>query len=133
MVGVICSLVATKFDLTTLRIAIGSGVAFLLAQLSDVAIFHRLRLGSWWRAPLVSTLFSSTLDTAIFFTVAFSGIFTFLEPSVPTDWAGEMVPFLTFGPNLPLWVSLAAADWCVKMALALVALVPFRVIVARLA
>ncbi|TNJ41428.1 queuosine precursor transporter [Phaeobacter sp. B1627] len=136
-VGVICSLVGTQImgefgPLVTLRIAIGSGVAFLVAQLSDVAIFSALRGGKWWRAPLASTLVGSTLDTAIFFTVAFSGALTALEPGNDVSWAGEMLPLLGSGPIAPLWVSLAVADWGVKLSLALVALVPFRLIVARL-
>ncbi|MEO8530018.1 MAG: queuosine precursor transporter, partial [Deltaproteobacteria bacterium] len=132
-VGVVCSFTAAQLDLTTLRIAMGSGLAFLVAQLVDVGIFNRLRAGAWWRAPLVSTLVSSTLDTVIFFSVAFAGVFTFIEPGVPTDWAQDMVPLLTIGPDVHLWVSLAAADWCIKIALAIVALVPFRIVIARLA
>ena len=78
VVGVICSLIGTQImgefgPLVTLRIALGSGLAFLTAQLMDVQVFNRLRKGSWWRAPLVSTLIGSSLDTILFFTVAFSG------------------------------------------------------------
>lgn len=115
----------------TLRIAIASGLAFLTAQLLDVSIFDRLREGRWWRAPLASTLVGSSVDTAIFFTVAFSGALTFLEPSNDVSWAGEALPLLGVGPVVPLWVSLAVADWMVKLSLALVALVPFRMIVSR--
>ena len=69
IVGVACSLVGTQImgefgPLVTWRIAIGSGLAFLTAQLLDVAIFDRLREGAWWRAPLVSTLVGSAVDTA---------------------------------------------------------------------
>src|SRR5690606_31350433 len=67
LVGVACSLVAAGLEATTLRIATGSGAAFLCAQLLDIAVFNRLRRGSWWKAPLVSTLFGSAADTAIFF------------------------------------------------------------------
>ncbi|MFN7130749.1 MAG: queuosine precursor transporter [Myxococcales bacterium] len=75
--GVACSLVGTQITgefgpLVTWRIALGSGLAFLTAQLLDVAVFDRMRAGRWWRAPLVSTLVGSSGDTAIFFTVAFS-------------------------------------------------------------
>ncbi|SLN21842.1 Inner membrane protein YhhQ [Roseivivax jejudonensis] len=133
LVGVACSFVGTQIQgdfgpLVTLRIAIGSGLAFLTAQLLDVSIFDRLREGRWWRAPLASTLVGSTVDTAIFFTVAFSGALTLLEPTNDVSWAGEMLPLLGVGPAVPLWVSLAVADWLVKLSLALVALVPFRVI-----
>ncbi|MGY6409620.1 MAG: VUT family protein [Alkalilacustris sp.] len=132
LVGVACSLIAAGFDATTLRIAIGSGVAFLTAQLLDVAIFDRLRAGAWWRAPLASTLVGSTVDTAIFFTVAFSASLAFIDPAADVSWAAEALPILGLGPVAPLWVSLAVADWGVKLALALLALLPFRLIVARL-
>ena len=117
-----------------LRVAVGSGIAFLVAQLTDIAIFNRLRDGSWWRAPLVSTVIGSALDTAIFFTIAFSASITFFGPAADAEinWAWDLVPFMNFGAEAPLWVSLAFADWLVKLSLALLALVPFRLIVARL-
>lgn len=139
--GVICSLIGTQIMLegdgftypaVTLRIALGSGLAFLTAQMLDVAVFSALRTGKWWRAPLASTLIGSSVDTAIFFTVAFSGALTWLEPGNDVSWAGEILPLLGTGPESPLWVSLALADWLVKLSLALVALVPFRIIVRKL-
>ena len=139
--GVACSLIGTQIMLqgdgyeypaVTLRIAIGSGLAFLTAQLLDVSIFDRLREGAWWRAPLVSTLVGSVADTALFFTIAFSATLSFIEPGNDVTWAGEALPLLGVGPVVPLWVSLAVADWGVKLALALVALVPFRLIVRRM-
>jgi uncharacterized integral membrane protein (TIGR00697 family) len=138
IVGVICSLIGTQImgefgPLVTLRIAMGSGIAFLTAQLLDVSIFSALREGKWWRAPLASTLIGSTVDTALFFSIAFSATFAFLEPANDVSWAGEILPILGVGPEAPLWVSLAVADWAVKLALALVALVPFRVITANAA
>ena len=137
VVGVICSLIGTQImgafgPLVTLRIALGSGLAFLTAQLLDVSIFSTLREGKWWRAPLASTLVGSSVDTAIFFTIAFSGALTWVEPGNDISWAGEMLPLLGAGPMAPLWVSLAVADWLVKLSLALLALVPFRMIVTRL-
>lgn len=137
VVGVICSLIGTQImgefgPLVTLRIALGSGLAFLTAQLLDVAVFNRLREGAWWRAPLASTLVGSSVDTAIFFTIAFSGALTFIEAGNDVSWAGEVLPLLGMGPEAPLWASLAVADWLVKLSLALVALVPFRVLTARL-
>lgn len=137
VIGVICSLIGTQIigefgPLVTLRIAMGSGLAFLVAQLLDVTIFDRMREGAWWRAPLASTLVGSAVDTAIFFTIAFSAALIFLEPANDVSWAGEMIPLLGKGPVVPLWVSLATADWIVKLLLALVALVPFRVIVTRM-
>jgi uncharacterized integral membrane protein (TIGR00697 family) len=140
-VGVACSLIGTQImgeygPLVTLRIALGSGIAFLTAQLVDVAIFDRLRDdkhgGAWWRAPLASTLVGSTLDTALFFSIAFSATLSMLEPANDVSWAGEILPMLGFGPEMPLWVSLAVADWGVKLALALLALVPFRLAVRKL-
>ncbi|HSG56305.1 MAG TPA: queuosine precursor transporter, partial [Paracoccaceae bacterium] len=92
VVGVICSLIGTQImgefgPLVTLRIAIGSGLAFLTAQLLDVAIFDRLREGRWWRAPLASTLIGSSVDTALFFTIAFSASLSFIEPANDVSWA----------------------------------------------
>lgn len=137
LTGVACSLIGTQImgefgPLVTWRIAIGSGIAFLTAQLLDIAIFNRLRDGKWWRAPLASTLVGSTVDTAIFFTIAFSAALTFVEPANDVSWAGEALPLLGAGPVVPLWVSLAVADWGVKITLALLALVPFRLIVRRM-
>ncbi len=138
VVGVICSLIGTQImgefgPLVTLRIAVGSAIAFLTAQLLDVAIFSALRNGAWWRAPLASTIIGSTVDTALFFTIAFSASLTVLEPGNDVSWAGEVLPVLGVGPLAPLWVSLAVADWGVKLALALIALIPFRALTARLA
>ena len=137
LAGIGCSFVGTQIigefgPLVTLRIAIGSGIAFLMAQLIDVVVFNRLREGAWWRAPLASTLIGSSIDTAFFFTISFSASLTFLEPANDVSWAAEVVPMLGFGPMLPLWVSLAVADWLVKLSLALVALLPFRLFVAFL-
>jgi uncharacterized integral membrane protein (TIGR00697 family) len=136
IVGVICSLIGTQIQgefgpLVTLRIAIGSGTAFLVAQLIDVSIFSALKNGKWWRAPLASSIVGSTLDTALFFTIAFSAALIFLEPANDVSWANEALPILGFGPVAPLWVSLAVADWGVKLTLALIALVPFKALVTR--
>lgn len=137
IMGLICSAIGTQImgefgPLVTWRVALGSGTAFLTAQLLDVAIFDRLRQGSWWRAPLISSLAGSALDTALFFTIAFSAALVWIEPGVDIGWAVEAVPLLGAGPSVPLWVSLGAADFLVKVALALVALLPFRVAVGRL-
>ena len=137
VVGLACSFVGTQIigefgPLVTLRIAIGSGTAFLIAQLIDVVIFDRLRKGVWWRAPLASTLIGSVLDTAIFFTIAFSASLIWLEPGNDVSWANDMLPMLGFGPMAPLWMSLALADFAVKISISLIALVPFRLIVSRL-
>ncbi|KPQ08806.1 MAG: hypothetical protein HLUCCA09_01080 [Rhodobacteraceae bacterium HLUCCA09] len=131
IVGVFCSLVASQFDATTFRIAVGSGTAFLVAQLLDVSVFDRMRGRAWWQAPLASTLIGSTVDTALFFSIAFAAAFNALEPANAPTWAQETLPLLGAGPVAPLWVSLAVADWGVKLTLALIALIPFRLIVAR--
>jgi len=103
-VGFVVALLLSAW-LATPRIAVASGTAFLCAELLDVTIFNRLRRHAWWKPPLVSTLLASVLDTAIFFTLAFAG----------TD--------------MP-WVTLALGDFGVKLAIALFALVPFRVALA---
>lgn len=136
IVGVFCSLVGTQImgefgPLVTFRIAIGSGLAFLVAQLLDVGIFSALRKGAWWKAPLASTIIGSSVDTALFFFIAFSTTLTALEPSNDVSWASEAIPLLGMGPVVPLWVSLAVADWGVKLSLALIALIPFRWITDR--
>ncbi|MGK7752730.1 MULTISPECIES: queuosine precursor transporter [unclassified Roseovarius] len=137
VVGLICSFIGTQISgefgpLVTLRIALGSAVAFLTAQLLDIAVFDRFRAGAWWRAPVVSSLIGGSVDTALFFTIAFSASLTFLEPGNDVGWAGEALPLLGMGPVVPLWVSLAVADWLVKLVLAILALVPFRIIVGSL-
>lgn len=135
VVGVFCSLIGTQImgefgPLVTFRIAVGSGIAFLTAQLLDVGIFSALRRGAWWRAPLVSTIVGSSVDTILFFSIAFSASLSFVDPATDVAWANEALPLLGFGPVVPLWVSLAVADWGVKLSLALIALIPFRIITA---
>jgi uncharacterized integral membrane protein (TIGR00697 family) len=135
-VGLVCSAIGTQImgefgPLVTWRIAIGSATAFLVAQLMDVALFDRLRTGRWWRAPLISSVVGSALDTALFFTIAFSAGLAFIEPGNDTSWATEALPLLGLGPVAPLWVSLAVADFGVKLGLALVALVPFGLFIRR--
>lgn len=132
VVGVLCSFVAAGLGQSTLRIALASGTAFLIAQLADVALFDKLRHGNWWRAPLMSTLIGSALDTVLFFSIAFATVFSFIDPANNVAWANELVPMLGVGPAQPLWMSLALADWGVKLALALIALAPFRAIVGWL-
>ena len=85
------------------RVALASGFAFICAQLFDIALFHRLRRGLWWRAPLVSSLSASALDTAIFFSAAFA---------------------LT---GLP-WVTWALGDFAIKVGTAALLLIPFRLL-----
>ena len=138
IVGIICSLIGSQIMLefgpaVPLRIAVASAIAFLTAQLLDVSIFDRLRAGVWWKAPLVSTIVGSIVDTALFFTIAFSATVAVFGPSADAaiNWSWEAVPLLGQGPLAPLWVSLAVADWGVKLSVALVALIPFRLLVAK--
>ncbi|SES06412.1 hypothetical protein SAMN04490244_105151 [Tranquillimonas rosea] len=135
--GILCSLIGTQIQgefgpLVTWRVALGSGLAFLAAQLTDIVVFDRLRGGRWWRAPLASSVVGSALDTALFFSIAFAASLSFIEPGNDVSWANEALPLLGLGPTVPLWVSLAVADWGVKLALVVIALVPFRLIVGHL-
>ena len=137
-VGIACSAVGTQITgplgpLVSPRVALGSGLAFLSAQMLDVAIFDRLRGGAWWRAPLISSVFGSALDTGVFFCVAFSSGLGWIAPGVDVGWANEAVPLLGHGPAAPLWVSLGTADFLVKLTLAAVALAPFRLALRRFA
>ena len=100
--------VALSLQFAEPRIAVASGLAFLAAQLLDVGVFDRLRRATWWKAPLVSTLLGSALDTALFFSLAF---------------AGTPVP----------WVTLAIGDYAAKLAMAALCLAPFKWIAGWLA
>lgn len=139
LTGVLCSLVGSQVMLATgpavpLRVAVASGAAFLAAQLLDVAIFHHFRMREWWRAPMTSTFVSSSLDTLIFFSLAFSAALGFLFPTAANEaasWAQGPVPLLGLGPMAPLWASLALADLGVKIALALVTMLPYRLVTLR--
>lgn len=106
--------VVLSFVLATPRIAIASGTAFLIGQLLDIGVFNRLRRLEWWRAPLIGSVVGSAIDTALFFSIAFYAV----EPmSVPVKFFGLV--------TMPLWVSLGATDFLVKVAIALVALLPY--------
>ena len=97
-------LFSTDFaDLISIRIAIGSGFAFLTAQLLDVQIFDRLRKKEWFVAPLTSSMIGSTIDTFLFFSISF------------------------YGTGVP-WVTLSVGDLIVKVIVALIMLIPFRLL-----
>ncbi len=135
--GILCSLAGSFVQgpdgpLVTIRIALGSGTAFLLAQLLDVALFDRLRQAEWWMPPLISTIVGSLVDTLVFFGIAFSAAFVFLEPSNDVSWANEFTPLLGRGPAAPFWMSLAMADLMVKISISLIALLPFRALTLRM-
>ena len=105
VIGILFTILfSTNFtDLISIRIAIGSGLAFLIAQLLDVQIFDRLRKKKWYVAPLTSSLIGSTVDTFIFFSVAF------------------------YGTGVP-WVTLSFGDLTIKVFVALIMLIPFRLL-----
>ena len=97
-------LFSTDFaDFISIRIAIGSGVAFLTAQLLDVQIFDKLRRKEWFVAPLTSSMIGSTIDTFLFFSISF------------------------YGTGVP-WVTLSLGDLIVKVMVALIMLIPFRLL-----
>lgn len=113
-----------------IRIASASGTAFLCAQLLDVTVFNWLRRASWWRAPIVGTLCGSVVDTAIFFTIAFAAAFAFIGPD--DGFALEHAPLLgLISVDMPRWISWALGDLGVKLLIAAVALIPYRLIAAR--
>lgn len=118
--------------LATPRIALASGSAFLVAQLLDTAIFDRLRQRDWWKAPLISTLIGSAVDTLLFFSLAFAAGFAFLDTGIgmPDGSLGFPVAFL--GREVPLWVSLALGDFAVKIGVGLAMLAPYGLLIRRL-
>jgi len=112
----------------TPRIAIASGTAFLVGQLLDIAIFNRLVNRSWWQAPSFSSLAGSAADTLVFFSLAFAPVFVLLGPNDP--FAIDSAPFLGLSPvATERWVSWAFGEFSVKLLIAIVALIPYRVIV----
>ena len=124
--------VALSVWLASPRIAIASGSAFIAAQLLDVAIFDRLRGNAWWQAPFVSTLVGSVLDTVLFFSLAFASVFALLDTGFGREDGslGFAVPFL--GGEVPLWVSLAIGDFCIKILVGLAMLVPYGALLSVL-
>mgnify|MGYP000126442889 FL=1 len=105
IIGILFTLIfSTNFaDLISLRIAIGSGTAFIIAQLLDVQIFDQLRKKKWFVAPLASSLIGSTIDTFLFFSISF------------------------YGTGVS-WVTLSLGDLVVKILVALIMLIPFRLL-----
>ena len=101
-------LFSTNFaDFISIRIAIGSGTAFIVAQLLDVKIFDKLRNKRWFIAPLSSSVIGSTIDTFLFFSIAF------------------------YATGIP-WISLSFGDLAVKLTVALLMLLPFRLLLGTL-
>ena len=132
LVGVFCSCLGSQIHgefgpLVTLRIAVGSGIAFLSALLTDIAIFNRFRNMIWWFPPLLSSFIGSIIDTATFFYIAFSSSLSFIEPENDVSLLNEKIPlFNNFTVEAPFWVSMALADLLVKCFLSLLFLIPFR-------
>ncbi len=108
-IGVLLTLlVSTNFsDIISIRIAVGSGVAFFIAQNLDVQIFDYLRKKIWYAAPLTSSIIGSITDTFLFFSIAF------------------------YATGIP-WVTLAFGDLAVKLFIALVMLIPFRLLINKI-
>ena len=108
-IGILFTLIfSTNFtDLISIRIALGSGTAFIIAQLLDVQIFDKLRQKKWFVAPLTSSLIGSTVDTFLFFSISF------------------------YATGIP-WVTLSLGDLAVKIFVALVMLIPFRLLLGTL-
>ncbi len=117
--------------LATPRIAIASGTAFLVAQLLDVSIFDRLRNSDWWRAPLISSLLGSALDTVLFFGIAFAPAFGMLDFGGEDGSLGFVVPFLSVGTDVALWISLAAGDFIVKVLVGIAMLLPYGLVARK--
>ncbi|TJX12624.1 MAG: VUT family protein, partial [Mesorhizobium sp.] len=93
-------------------------------------VFNRLRRQSWWRAPIIGTLVGSVFDTIVFFGVAFSAAFAFAGPS--DSFALESAPLMgVFHVEAMRWVSWALGDLSVKLIIAVVALIPYRLLAAR--
>lgn len=118
--------------LATPRIAIASGSAFLMAQLLDSQIFDRMRKGKWWRAPLISSVIGSVIDTIVFFGLAFAPRFAFLDTVFGLDDGSLGFPAGFMGLSVPLYVSLALGDFAVKLVISLFALLPYAGIVRAL-
>ncbi|WP_417771620.1 VUT family protein [Stappia sp.] len=118
--------------LATPRIAIASGSAFLCAQMLDIAIFNRMRRQAWWKAPVASSLIASVLDTALFFGIAFAAAATPLL-GFGDAFATGTAPFLgVFALEVPRWLSWAAGDLSVKLLVATLLLLPYRLLLAWL-
>lgn len=116
--------VALSWYLSLPRIAIASGLAFLLGQLLDISVFNRLRRQTWWQAPLAGSVLGSVLDTALFFSFAFAPAFSFFGPD--DAYAIESAPVLgVLATQAPRWISWALGDLSVKMLFALVLLLPY--------
>lgn len=122
--------VALSFWLATPRIAIASGSAFLVAQLLDITVFDRLRRMAWWKAPFLSSLLGSIIDTVLFFSIAFSAGLSALL-GYHDAFAVEAAPLLgAFAPEAPRWISWALGDFAVKILVSVALLAPYRIVLS---
>ena len=117
--------VAFSFYASVPRIAIASGTAFLVGQFLDITLFNRLRRQTWWKAPLVGSLFGSVLDTVLFFSISFAAVFAFIGAN--DEFALGVAPLFGIFPfvDVPRWVSWALGDLSVKLVFSLVMLLPY--------
>jgi uncharacterized PurR-regulated membrane protein YhhQ (DUF165 family) len=129
--GFVLAVVLSIF-LATPRIAIASGSAFLVAQLLDVSVFNSLRQASWWRAPLLSSVLGSFMDTLIFFSLAFAALFVFIGPNDGFALADAPL-FGMFSLEVPRWISWALGDLIVKLLVTLTLLAPYKILRTKLA
>ena len=126
--GFIVGLVLSWY-LSQPRIAIASGLAFLLGQLFDISVFNRLRRQSWWQAPLAGSMLGSILDTVLFFSVAFAPAFSVFGPN--DDYAIGLAPVLgVLSTEAPRWISWALGDLSVKLLFALILLLPYGALIS---
>lgn len=120
--------VVLSIALASPRLAVASGTAFLVGQLLDVSVFNALRNRAWWKAPAVSSIAGSFTDTLVFFSLAFAPAFVLLGAN--DDFAIGTAPLLgLFSLEAPRWVSWALGDFAVKLLIAVVALIPYRVLI----
>ncbi|AGF75094.1 hypothetical protein BAnh1_12260 [Bartonella australis AUST/NH1] len=116
--------------LATPRLAVASSTAFLFGQLLDIAVFTPLRRQTWWKAPLAAALVGSALDTILFFAVAFSHYFAFID-RITSYVDGSIMDSVAFGGlEIPVWFSLAIGDFSVKIVMSLLMLVPYGTILS---
>ncbi len=137
IIGLFCSFIGTQLQgefgpLVTLRIALGSATAFIVAHFLDISVFNYFRKEKWWKAPLISSILGSSIDTIIFFFIAFSSFMSFLEPSNDVTWASEQITILGISGTAPFWVSLAVADFLVKLSIVIISLIPFKYLITTI-
>ncbi|WP_317993969.1 VUT family protein [Bartonella gliris] len=114
------------------RLAIASSSAFLFGQLLDIVVFTPLRRKAWWKAPLAAALVGSALDTVLFFAIAFSSSFAFIDQMTGYANSSLVESTVFFGLEIPVWLSLAFGDFSVKIVMSLFMLIPYGTILSSL-